>query len=110
MRRHRALGWGGASLAASPAGAFYPDQMGLGLYGFHGAQFMKNMPPADKLTTISIWWIVPFVLVFVSVIAATIWLVVTDERADARKREDEQRARKLKFGRMDPRYNSEHAD
>jgi hypothetical protein len=59
-----------------------------------------NEPVGD----IAIWVIIPFVLIVVFIIAFMIWLVVSDEKADAKKRELDKRAKGLKYGRSDPRY------
>lgn len=72
----------------------------LALLGSLAAKNPVRRPPS----TPPFYIIVPFIIIVVLFIAVMIWLIVSDERADARRRADEQKARGLKFGRMDPRY------
>ena len=89
--------------------AFYPDPVGLGINGLGAKGPMRGKPGrprADHGTPeMAMWLVIPFVLIVIFVIALMIWLIISDEKADAKKREDEKRARSLKFGRMDPRYH-----
>lgn len=89
------------------ASAVYPNPLGFGgggrnflrqgEYNVHG---LNNGPPPD----VPFYMIIPFVLIIVGIITFMIWLIVSDERADMKKRENEKRARSLKYGKADPRY------
>lgn len=90
------------------ARAFYPDGMGHGGTGARAAFGHGHRHKAgsqhEAVDNIALWVVIPFVCIVVFIIAFMIWLVISDEKADSKKRELEKRAKGLKYGRSDPRY------
>lgn len=88
------------------ARGFYPDAMGLHGTGARAAFGQRNKADSshEVVENVAIWVVIPFVLIVVFILAFMIWLVISDEKADSKKRELDKRAKGLKYGRSDPRY------
>lgn len=85
------------------AAAVYPDPMSMGSRSFmHRGEDFGSHHPAPE---IPIYYVIPFIIIIVGIIAFMIWLIISDEKADAKRRSNEKRARGLKYGKADPRYH-----
>mmetsp|Transcript_19313 Transcript_19313/g.64747 ORF Transcript_19313/g.64747 Transcript_19313/m.64747 type:complete len:128 (+) Transcript_19313:2-385(+) len=88
-------------------GAFHPDAGPFQPMGGFGRALAKHGKLEGVIPQIPVWVIALFAIFIVSIIAFLVYLIISDEREDARRRADEEKARSLKFGRMDPRYHRE---
>jgi hypothetical protein len=73
---------------------------------------VQARPPAKRFGGVNTerppyWLIIPFICIVIGFLIVMIWLIVADERQDARRKADEKKANSLKFGRMDPRYHKD---
>jgi len=103
MRGALALSW------LAGVAAVYPDPMGYATgsrgFGNRGSRGLGGSGVrSDPRPDVPFYYVVPFVVIVVGLIAFMIWLIVSDERADAKKRDNDKRARSLKYGKADPRY------